>query len=241
VTRSDTTAAVDNSVWARLLKTYVVATDDGVNLFAYGRVGADDKKALKSYLTALQGVVVSSLDEAEQQAFWINLYNVLTIDVVLDHYPVTSIRDIAIGPALLVSGPWGKPLVTVVGRSLSLNNIEHDILRKTWRDPRVHYAVNCASLSCPNLMAVPFTGKTLEAMLEASARDYINHPRGVNAVDGGVRLSQIYSWYRRDFGGDAGAVLGHIRTFAAPKLKKALAEIDTIAGYDYDWSLNEAK
>jgi hypothetical protein len=234
-----TTMAVDHSAWQRLLERYVSASPDGINRFGYARVTVADKAALKSYLGDMQRVKVTALSENEQRAFWINLYNALTIDVVLDHYPVATIRDI--GGGLFVAGPWKKEYVTVEGRKLSLDNVEHDILRKTWRDPRVHYAVNCASISCPNLMAEAFTGAKLERMLNQGARDYVNHPRGARVDRGRLTLSQIYSWYRRDFGSSDGEVIAHVAGFAEPKLKKQLADIKTIAGYDYDWSLNEAK
>jgi hypothetical protein len=231
--------AVDHSAWQRLLERYVSASPDGINRLGYARVTGADKAALQSYLDDMQRVKVAALSENEQRAFWINLYNALTIDVVLDHYPVKSIRDI--GGGLFVAGPWKKEYVTVEGRKLSLDNIEHDILRKTWRDPRVHYAVNCASISCPNLMAEAFTGAKLERMLDQGARDYVNHPRGAKIVNGKLTLSQIYEWYRRDFGSRDSEVIAHVARYAEPKLKTQLAGIETIAGYDYDWSLNEAK
>jgi len=241
--RNDPTARsiVNHSAWNKILAAYLVLAPDGINRFAYGRVNAPDKRALKAYLVALQEVKVSGFNEGEQRAFWINLYNALTVDVVLDHYPVKSIRDISISPGLFATGPWGKPLVAVEGRKLSLDNIEHDILRKVWRDPRVHYAVNCASISCPNLMAKAFTGPTLEEMLTQGVRDYVNHPRGVTVEAGKATLSRIYSWYRADFGKRDADVLRHIGLYANPALKKQLAAIDSIDGYDYDWSLNEAK
>ena len=184
---------------------------------------------------------MTALAESEQRAFWINLYNALTIDVVLDHYPVETIRDISLGGGLFAVGPWKKALATVEGRKLSLDNIEHDILRKLWRDPRVHYAVNCASISCPNLLAEAFTGAKLDRMLTQGARAYVNHRRGVNASGGRLRLSSIYDWYAKDFGSGDAEVIAHVSAYAEPALKQQLAGIRTIAGYDYDWSLNEVK
>lgn len=231
--------AFDHAAWQRLLGRYVSPSADGVNRFAYARVSAADRKALTAYLDTLQAAKPSVLGVDEARAYWINFYNALTIDVVLDHYPVESIRDI--GGGLFSVGPWKKELVSVEGRKLSLDNIEHDILRKTWPDPRVHYAVNCASMSCPNLMTEAFSGAKLDRMLTQGARDYVNHPRGARVDGGKLRLSQIYSWYRRDFGTNDAEVIAHIAAYAAPKLKAELAGIKTIAGYDYDWSLNDAK
>jgi hypothetical protein len=157
---------------------------------------------------------------------------------------VKSIRDISLGGSLtsfVTGGPWSKPLVTVEGKALSLDNIEHDILRKVWRDPRVHYAVNCASLGCPNLMPAAFTAATLDAMLTQGARDYVNHRRGVNLTGKTLRVSNIYTWFVEDFGGNERGVLAHVSQYAAPALKAQLAGINSIAGYDYDWSLNDAR
>ncbi|MEQ1865539.1 MAG: DUF547 domain-containing protein [Micropepsaceae bacterium] len=232
---------VDHSAWDKILSTNIVASPDGINRFGYGRVSKADRQALKAYLAKLQGVKVTALAAFEQRAFWINLYNALTIDVVLDHYPVKTIRDISLGGGFFATGPWKKDLVGVEGRRLSLDNIEHDILRKVWRDPRVHYAVNCASISCPNLMAKAFTGANLDQMLTQGAKAYVNHRRGVNVAGGRLRLSNIYDWYRSDFGSNDAEVIAHISSYAEPALKQDLARMKSIAGYDYDWSLNEAK
>lgn len=241
VNNAKSSMTVDHSAWDKLLSAYVVASPDGVNRFAYGRVSKADKLALKSYLAKLQGVKVAVLAENAQRAFWINLYNALTIDVVLDRYPVATIRDISLGGGLFSVGPWKKELVGVEGRRLSLDAIEHEILRKQWRDPRVHYAVNCASISCPNLLGKAFTGATLEQMLTSGARAYVNHPRGARIVGGRLRLSSIFDWYRKDFGSSDADVIAHISAYAEPALKQELSRIKSIAGYDYDWSLNEAK
>jgi hypothetical protein len=232
---------VDHNAWSVLLGKYVVKSPDGINRVAYARVAAPDKQALKAYIRALQSVKVTALKSDEQRAFWANLYNAVTIDVILSHYPVKSIKDISLGGSLFKSGPWSKPLVTVEGRQLSLDNIEHDILRKVWRDPRVHYSVNCASIGCPNLMPVAFTGATLDTMLTQGARDYINHPRGVRVSGNSVRLSNIYSWFSEDFGAGQALLLQHLKVYATPALKAQLDRVQSIAGYDYDWSLNEAK
>ena len=122
----------------------------------------------------MAAVRVSGLGRDEQCAYWINLYNALTLEVVLDHYPVDSIRDIDISPGLFSQGPWGKKLITVEGEQVSLNDIEHRILRPIWRDPRIHYAINCASLGCPNLQPRPFTGRTLDHALDLAAMRFVD-------------------------------------------------------------------
>ena len=239
VNNPNSTMTVDHSAWDKILASHVVASPDGVNRFASGRVPKADGQALKAYLARLQGAKVTSLNADEQRAFWINLYNALTINVVLDHYPVKTIRDISLGGGLFAVGPWKKALVTVEGRGLSLDNIEHDILRKLWRDPRVHYAVNCASISCPNLMDKAFTAANLNEMLTQGARAYVNHRRGVNVSGGRLRLSSIFDWYRKDFGSSDAEVIAHVSAYAEPALVRELSRIKSIAGYDYDWALNE--
>lgn len=232
------TMTVDHSAFASFLDAYLVEGEDGINRVRYGTVTAEDHQALKAYVAALAATDVSALDRPEQFAFWANLYNALTLDVVLDAYPVRSIRSIR--PGLFSIGPWGKDRVTVDGEALSLDDIEHNILRSHWQDNRVHYAVNCASIGCPNLRAKPFTGATLEADLDDAARRYVTHPRGVAVEDGAVVASKIYRWYGEDFGGKDGTKLEHFRTFAGPDLLARLEGVTRIAGYRYDWDLNDA-
>jgi hypothetical protein len=171
-------------------------------------------------------------------AFWINLYNALTLQVVARRHPVDSIRDIDISPGWFSDGPWDAVLVSVEGEALTLNDIEHRILRPIWRDPRIHYAVNCASLGCPNLAQTPYRARQLEAQLERAARAFVNHPRGVKAEQGRVTASRIYDWYREDFGTSEAELLAHLRRYAAPGLAARLAAAGAIAGYAYDWNLN---
>jgi len=121
---------------------------------------------------------------------------------------------------------------------VSLDDIEHRILRPIWMDPRIHYAVNCASLGCPNLPRVAFTAKNAERLLHAGAKAYINHPRGVRIEDGTLTVSSIYAWFERDFEEDGG-VLGHLRRYANPQLATALAAFDRSSEFAYDWSLND--
>jgi hypothetical protein len=232
-------ARVDHAAWTRFLGRYVAPGADGIHRVRYRAVGPEDRRALGAYLDALAATPVSRLRRAEQLAYWVNLYNALTVRVVLDHYPVSSIRDISISPGLLSRGPWGRALVTVEGEPIRLDDVEHRILRPLWKDPRVHYALNCASLGCPNLMREAFTAENAEALLEAGARAYVNHPRGVSLGDGRLVVSSLYVWFGEDFGGEAG-VLDHLRRYAAPELAARLAAVREIDDHAYDWSLNDA-
>jgi len=235
------TAHVDHSAWNHFLGDYLVRGADGVNRIAYARALPQGRALLERYIAALESVPVSRLARAEQRAYWINLYNAETTDIVLVHYPVASIRDISLGPGLFDVGPWQAKLLHVEGEALSLDDIEHGILRPIWRDARLHYALNCAALSCPSLMPEAFTAGNSEALLDAGARAYVNDPRGVRVVDDRLTLSSIYLWYRADFGGDAAAVLVHLKHYAEPALAAHLAEFSAPSGYAYDWRLIDAR
>jgi hypothetical protein len=238
------TKVVDHSVWDRQTKAYVVVGTDNLARVRYEQWKKQGHAELKRYVAALEKVDVAALDKPEQFAFWANLYNAKTIDVVLDAYPIRSIKDIRLGGTFLANitgGPWKAKIMKVGGQSLSLDDVEHGILRPIFKDPRVHYAVNCASIGCPNLMPGAFMGATLEAQLEAGAKAYVNHPRGISVAGGKVKASSIYSWFVADFGGNAASVLEHVRKYAEPALAKKLEGLSSIAEYDYDWALNEAK
>ncbi|MGV6800301.1 MAG: DUF547 domain-containing protein [bacterium] len=230
---------IDNSLWANFLENYVVIGDDGINRVAYGFVTEQDHQQLKTYIQQLSAINPTDLSTDEGFAFWVNLYNAQTIDIILDNYPVQSIRDIRTG---LRAGPWKRKVVTINGEALSLDNIEHDILRRHWRDQRVHYAVNCASIGCPNLARKPYEGAVLDAQLDAAAKAYINHARGVHFDDRGrMTVSKIYQWFREDFGNSDMEVVAHIRRYADDDLRDRLSNITKITRYEYDWSLNDAK
>lgn len=230
---------VDHSPWNSLLGKYVRVEPAGINRFNYSGISGDDRRALDAYLQQMQEVVVSQLNRGEQKAFWINLYNALTVKVILDHYPVGSIMDVDISPGFFSNGPWGAKLIRLEGEKLSLNDIEHRILRPIFKDNRVHYALNCASLGCPNLQPVAFTVKNMDGLLSDGAIAYINHPRGAQLRSGKLRVSSIYKWFQADFGGNEKQVVAHLLLYAKGDL---LDEIQTYQGrlkFDYDWNLNE--
>jgi hypothetical protein len=231
---------VDHTPWDRFLKRYLVANDpSGVNRMRYAEVTPEDREALKGYLDMLQGVRVSGLSRPEQKAYWINVYNALTVKVVLDHYPVKSILDIGISPGLFSKGPWGAKLLRIEGEEISLNDIEHRILRPIWKDNRVHYAVNCASVSCPNLQPDVFTEENTDRLLEKGAREYVNHPRGARFEGRGLILSSIYDWFQADFGGTEAGAIQHLLQYAVDPLAGTLSGYKGKIEYQYDWRLNE--
>jgi len=223
---------VDHSAWAGLLERYLDHRHpSGISRFAYAKVEPSDRRGLEAYLERLQNVPVSRLDRPEQLAYWINLYNAATIDLVLEHYPLSSIRDI--------QSPWGRKLLAIEGEELSLDDIEHRILRPIWQDPRIHYAVNCASMGCPNLQPEPFTAENAGVLMDRGARQYVNHPRGVDLRDRTIVASSIYKWYAEDFGGSHEALISHWRRYADPGSAARLGTFDGVVRYSYDWSLNE--
>ena len=158
---------------------------------------------------------------------------------MLEHYPLDSIRDIRAG--LFSRGPWRLELIEVEGEKLTLDDIEHRILRPIWRDPRIHYAVNCASIGCPNLQPRAFTAANSGMLLEQAARDFVNHERGARVENGKLRVSSIYHWFDEDFGGNDSGVIAHLKQYADTELAAKLADIDHIDDHAYDWSLNLAE
>lgn len=235
------TRSVEHAAWDKFLQAYVTEEKDGINRVTYGFVTKEDQAALQAYIERLESVPVTELNRSGQLAFWINLYNALTVRLILEHYPVSSIREIDISPGLLTDGPWAKKLARVEDEEISLDDIEHRILRPIWMDPRIHYALNCASIGCPNLSIKAYTAGTADKMLTEAARAFINTPRGVRVEDGRLTVSSIYDWYKADFGGTDETVIAHIKRFAEGALENALGGIKKIDGYAYDWALNEAR
>lgn len=164
----------------------------------------------------------------EEMAYWINLYNAATIDLVLSNYPVKSIRDIGNGK------PWDNAFITSGGKKYSLNNIENDILRKNYTDPRIHFAINCASKSCPKLMNGAFIPDKLEAQLNTMTRSFINDPSKNKISAQQIDISEIFNWYKEDFT-KSGSVIDFLNAYSDTRISSNA----TIHYLNYDWSLND--
>jgi hypothetical protein len=232
-------ATVDHSSWTNFLDSYLVTgSSDGVNRVQYSAVSSEDRAELEGYISSLERVAVRDLNSKEQMAYWINLYNALTVWVILDHFPVESIRDIDISPGLFSDGPWGAKLLQIEGKKVTLDDIEHRILRPVYEDNRIHYAVNCASIGCPNLQPRAYTARNLEEMLEAGAREYVNSPRGARFEGNRLVVSSIYDWFQEDFGDSEGDVIEHLITYASPDLAAKLQVYRGRLRYEYDWDIN---
>jgi len=227
-----------HAAWSALLDAYVRPGSDGLNRFDYGALKANpaDRAALTGYIESFAAFDFDALPRDDAFAAWANLYNALTVEHILSRYPVDSIRD---GYFI---GPWKEVTTLAGGQEVSLDAIEHDILRVQWDDPRVHYAVNCASVGCPNLRTEAWNGDTLDADLDAAARAYVNDPRGVTVRDDGqLRVSRIYKWFREDFGGSDAGVIAHLSRHADDELRAVIEAGARIRGHQYDWSLNDVE
>lgn len=230
-------ARIDHSLWQLVLDEYLVSDDpSGVNLVDYQGL-VDEPSELRDYLSKLISLDPRDYNRAEQFAYWVNLYNALTMQVVADHYPVDSILKISSGP--LPSGPWDDKLATIAGQKISLNDIEHRILRAYWHDHRIHFAVNCASIGCPNVQKRAFTSENTESLLELAAREFLQHPRGLEINSDGLKLSSIFDWYREDFGSNETEVLELLAKYFEPEIQAKMMAAANDVSYDYDWTLND--
>jgi len=232
---------VSHAAWTALLGEFVSRGRDGVNRVDYRGLKARGETRLKSYVALLEGVRPTAMSPQARKAFWINLYNAKTLDIVLERYPVGSIRDISLpGPdGQPADGPWSAKRLQVEGLALSLDDIEKKILIPEFKDFRVHYALNCLSIGCPNLLPEAFVAERLDSQLDAAARAFVNHPRGLTIKPGRVEASSIYEWYADSLGGFDG-VMTHLKRYARPELRRQIAAVRKIDAYDYDWTLNDA-
>jgi hypothetical protein len=222
-------ADVDNGIYGDLLGKYV---RQGV--VDYAGLKADEAR-LDAYLKLLEETDTASLSAKEQLAFYINAYNAWTLKLILGGYPgVKSIKELG----SFLKSPWKKKIVRVDKRVISLDEVEHGILRPRFKDPRIHFAVNCASKSCPPLLSEPYRGATIDRQLDDATRAFLNDPKQ-NYLEGGILyVSSIFKWYSEDFNDD---VVGFFLKYAEGDLKKTLAEgadLIQVRYLDYDWSLN---
>jgi len=220
---------VDHGIYAELLSRYV--KNGEVNYAGF----KTDEARLDQYLDTLAQAEPELLAREEQFAYYINAYNAWTIKLILTAYPgISSIKDLG----GFFQSPWKKEFVRMGGREVSLDHIEHGILRPRFRDPRVHFAVNCASKSCPPLLSEPYRGDRLEDQLTRVTTDFLNQPANSRLDGRRFWVSSIFKWFAEDFNHD---VLGFYLTYAQGDLKqKLLADRDRIElrYLDYDWSLN---
>ncbi|MFS4454771.1 DUF547 domain-containing protein [Maribacter sp. 2304DJ31-5] len=214
---------IDHSPWNTLLGKYV-DTDGDVDYSGFKK----DKKALQDYLDYLSAnEPVNSWSKKTGLAYYINLYNAATVLLILENHPLSSIKDI--------SSPWGKDRVSIGSKKYSLGAIEHKVLRKM-NEPRIHFAINCASYSCPKLLNEAYTAHTLEAQLQKATKDFINDTKRNKITGDALQLSNIFKWYKKDFT-ENGSLIDYINPYTQINISPK-ADIDYLK---YDWSLNEIK
>lgn len=193
-----------------------------------------DQSDLDAYLKTLSdNAPQSSWSENDQKAFWINAYNAYTVSLVLQHYPVKSIKDIA-GKIYKINTPWDIKFITIGGKKYDLNNIEHGILRKKYDDPRIHFALVCAAMSCPKLQRDAYTGAQINTQLDDAGKDFLNDKSKNRISADKAELSKYFSWYKGDFTKN-GSLADFINKYSQTKMNGNTK----VSSIDYKWSLNE--
>lgn len=224
--------------WQTFLNARVTTNNEGINLIDYANLDDKDLKLLKSYIADMARINISEYNRHEQLAYWINLYNAVTVNTVANYYPVGSIEEINTSPGLFSVGPWGAKLVTINDTPLSLDDIQNRIIRPIWNDSRTHYAINNGSIGAANLSKQAYHGETIDEQLNHAAQEYINSLRGAQVIEGKLIVSKIYEWYDEDFGISKQNVITHLKQFAREPLINQLNHINTIDNYIYNWHLN---
>jgi hypothetical protein len=215
------TKPIEHTHWNALLYKYV-SKDGKVNYKGFKQ----DEKALQDYLEILKKNTPSeSWTKNEKLAYWINAYNAFTVRLILDHYPVKSIKNI--------KDPWGKEFIVIGGNNYSLEDIEHKILRKM-NEPRIHFAINCASYSCPNLLNQAYTSENLEHQLDLAAKLFVNDTSKNFISKNSVEISKIFDWFSSDFK-KYGSIIDFLNRYSTIKIDSNAK----IKYKSYNWNLNE--
>jgi len=224
-----------SDAWTNLLQKHV--GKDG--LVDYPGFIADKDK-LQAYLTLLsENPPAKNWTDNDKIAYWLNAYNAFTIKLIIDHYPLKSIKDI--GPKhqiIFINTPWDIKFFKIGGKTMTLNRIEHRILRKEFREPRIHFALNCASLSCPKLRREAYDGARLDAQLTDQAKEFLMDTSRNQLSAKNPKLSAIFSFYGSDIKKWSGkSIIAFINQYAPIKIDEN-AELDYL---DYNWNLNGKK
>jgi len=227
-----TSQPVSHELWDGLLERHV-QSDGNVDYASLLEERATFDEYIKLLETHHPNPKHWSRDESI--AFWINAYNAFTVQLVLDHYPVGSIKDIK-GGITFISSVWDQKFITIEGREYDLNNIEQGILRKFYKEPRIHFAVNCASISCPPLADFAFTGGELDNQLDLMTRRFLEDSSKNVITRDQLELSKIFNWYKTDFT-DGQNLKEYINRYTDVDISPS-AKIKYMS---YDWGLNDKK
>ncbi|MFD2571453.1 DUF547 domain-containing protein [Spirosoma soli] len=225
-------APIDHSSYDRLLKKYV----NEKGLVNYKGLKSEEKE-LKKYLDMISNnPPTSKWSKNDQMAYWINAYNAYTIQLILNHYPVESIKDIGSKIKIpFVTTPWASKFFKIGGESMSLDNIEHGTLRKNYNEPRIHFALVCAAKSCPRLRNEAYEGDKLIAQLDDQGNDFLNNPAKNAITPKKASLSKYFDWYKGDWKENGKSVEDWVNRYSKTKISK-----DTqISFLEYNWALNE--
>jgi len=218
-----------------ILKRYVIGTRFDYDGLVKSR---EDVRKLDAYINTLEKIDPDSLSRNHSLAYWINMYNAAIIRLVVTNYPVESIKDIK---AWWVLPPWLQNVVKVSGKNLNLYEIENDILRPQFKDARIHFAINCASIGCPPLWNHAYTGDNIDQQLDEAAARVINDSRWVEITPAEILLTKIFEWYDKDFKSHAGSIRDFLRRYL-PKEQAALLEANQpLVFFDYNWNLNKVE
>ncbi len=228
-----TSMPIKHDIWDSLLKKHV--SDKG-NVNYKGFI--EDQASFDQYLDLLSNNHPNkdNWSKEEQLAYWINAYNAFTVKIVADNYPVKSIKKIG-GFIPFINSVWDKQFIKIQGQKYDLNNIEHNILRTEFNEPRIHFAINCASVSCPQLRNEAYTADKIEAQLDHAAHLFINDSEKNNITPNKIKISKIFSWFQGDFTKSLGpaGVMAYISKYAETEIMRDA----TVSYMDYDWNLNE--
>ncbi len=226
------TTPPSHQTWDELLKAHV--SSEGIVDY---KGFIKDKSKLEKYLNTLSQNAPdrSKWSRNEQLAYWINAYNAFAIKLIVDNYPVKSIKDL--GPTIkipLVSDVWHYKFFKIGGQESSLDEIEHGIIRKEFNEPRIHFAINCASVSCPPLLNEAFVPSKLDAQLDKVAKGFINDSSRNKITPNAIEISSIFSWFKGDFTKN-GTLIDFLNKYSKVKIKQ-----DAKISYkDYNWNLND--
>jgi hypothetical protein len=231
-------SSISHVTWQGFLDKHVTTNEENINLVDYAHINKKDLALLKQYIEKMSQVDINNYNRKEQLAYWINVYNALTVLTVTDYYPIATVREIRISPGLFSVGPWGANLIKVQNTPLSLDDINNRIIRPIWNDPRTHYAINNATIGAANLSKNAYQGATLEEQLNEVSTSYINSLRGVQVIEGKLIISKIYDWYEEDFGGTKQDVIIHLLQFAKEPLLSQLKHVNSVDSYIYNWHIN---
>lgn len=227
----NSSSPVSHEIWDKVLKKYV-SKEGKVN---YKEL-IKDSLELNKYLDLLsQNAPNKNWNEEDQKAYWINAYNVFTVRLIIRNYPVKSIKDIGSKIQIpLINSVWDIKFITIGKESYTLNNIEHDILRKKFFDPRLHFALVCASASCPKLKNTAYSTSKLDEQLDQQAIEFINDETRNKLNPDKIQISEIFKWYKGDFTKNS-SLIEFLNKYSKVKINK-YAKINHL---DYNWSLNE--